>query len=135
MLIKNKKCTNPNNSYLCKVKKQLTYKKIAMSMLLVMSMQLAYAALSFTGIVDDKTRNNKYSLRSLNNYNRKGLTLNAIKSSLQYKGIHIPNATPSFQGSEINSMLQYDNGNTTYIYPYKFKVKVPKFKTPSPSSH
>jgi hypothetical protein len=117
------------------VKKQFTYQKIAMALLLVMSMQMAYAALSFTGIVDDKTRNNKYSLRSLNNYTKKGLTLNAIKSSLQYKGINVPNATPSFQGSEINSMLQYDNGNTTYIYPYKFKVKVPKFKTPSPSSH
>ncbi len=117
------------------VKKQLTYQKIVLVVMLAMSMQLAYAALSFTGIVDDKTRNNKYSLRSLNNYTRKGLTLGAIKSSLQYKGIHIPNATPNFQGNEVNSMLQYDNGNTTYIYPYKFKVKVPKFKTPSPSGH
>ncbi len=117
------------------VKKQLKYQKVVLVVMLAMSMQLAYAALSFTGIVDDKTRNNKYSLRSLNNYTRKGLTLGAIKSSLQYKGIHIPNATPSFQGNEINSMLQYDNGNTTYIYPYKFKVKVPKFKTPSPTGH
>lgn len=117
------------------VKKWFTYKKIALAALLLMSMQLSYAALSFTGIVDDKTRSSKYSLRSLHNYTKKGLTLNAIKSSLQYKGINIPNATPNFQGSEINSMLQYDNGNTTYIYPYKFKVKVPKFKTPTPSSH
>lgn len=134
MLIKNKKRSNWNNSYLCKVKKQYTYKRISIALLLMMSMQMAFAALTFTGIVDDKTRNNKYSLRSLNNYNRKGLTLSAIKSSLQYKGIHIP-TTPSFQGAEVNSMLQYDNGNTTYIYPYKFKVKVPKFKTPSPTSH
>jgi hypothetical protein len=103
------------------VKKWFTYKKMALAALLLMSMQLSYAALSFTGIVDDKTRSSKYSLRSLHNYTKKGLTLNAIKSSLQYKGINI--------------MLQYDNGNTTYIYPYKFKVKVPKFKTPTPSSH
>ncbi len=117
------------------MKKQLKYQKWVLAIALIMSVQLALAALSFTGIVDDKARNSKYSLRSLNSYNKKGLSLNAIKSSLQYNGIHIPNATPSFQGNEINTMLQYNSGNTTYIYPYKFKVKVPKFKTPSSSSH
>ena len=37
------------------------------------------------------------------------------------------------QNNDKNSMLQYNNGNTTYIYPYKIKVKVPKFKTPQES--
>jgi len=33
-------------------------------------------------------------------------------------------------------MLRFDNGNTTYVYPYKFKVKVPtKFKTPVAPHH
>ena len=32
---------------------------------------------------------------------------------------------------EMNTMMRFDNGNTTYVYPYKFKMKVAtKFKTP-----
>jgi hypothetical protein len=116
------------------VKKRISYRKyIMLAALLMGSLQLTYAAFSFTGIVDDKTRNNKYSLRSLNNFAKKGLSLNAIKSNLQYRGIQIPSNATTIVNNEVNSMLQYGNGNTTYIYPYKFKVKVPKFKTPQPN--
>ena len=121
--------------YLCSVKSQLSYKSILVLGAVVLSIQLAFAALSFTGIVDDKYRSSKFSLKSLNNYTKRGLTLNAIKSNLRYKGIHLSSGSTGLQQNEVNSMLQYDNGNTTYIYPYKFKVKVPKFKTPSPSSN
>jgi len=31
--------------------------------------------------------------------------------------------------------VQMQNGSTTFIYPYKAKVKVPKFKTPTPSNY
>ena len=115
--------------------KHLNHKKIALATILLLSMKLTFAAISFTGIVDEKTRNNKYSLRNLNNYSKKGLSLNAIKSNLQFKGIYLPSTSLSLESSEVNSMLQYNNGNTTYVYPYKFKVKVPKFKTPSPVAH
>ncbi len=111
--------------------KQINHKKIALATILLLSMQLAFAAISFTGIVDEKTRNSKYSLRNLNNYAKKGLSLSAIKSNLQFKGVYLPSSSLSLERSEVNSMLQYNNGNTTYIYPYKFKVKVPKFKTPT----
>lgn len=115
--------------------KYINHKKIAIATILLLSMKLTFAAISFTGIVDEKTRNNKYSLRNLNNYSKKGLSLNAIKSNLQFKGIYLPSTSLSLESSEVNSMLQYNNGNTTYVYPYKFKVKVPKFKTPSPAAH
>lgn len=112
--------------------KLLNHKKIAIVIILLLSMKLSFAAISFTGIVDEKTKNNKYSLRNLNNYSKKGLSLNAIKSNLQFKGVYLPTTSLSFESNGVNSMLQYNNGNTTYVYPYKFKVKVPKFKTPSP---
>ena len=112
------------------MKKPNYIKKSVIAAMLIMSMQLIYAASSFTGIVDDKAKNNKYSLRSLNNFSKKGLSLSAIKSTLQYKGLQLSSTSPMLRNSEVNSMLQYNNGNTTYIYPYKFKVKVPKFKTP-----
>ena len=107
--------------------------KIAFVALLVLGMQVAYAALTFTGLADEKNKNNsKFSLRSLNSLSHKSLSLSSLKSSLQYKGGQTY-STPKETGSgfEVNSMLRYDNGNTTYIYPYKYKVKVPKFKTPS----
>jgi len=116
------------------VKKHINHKKIALATILLLSMKLTFAAISFTGIVDEKTKNNKYSLRNLSNYSKKGLSLNAIKSNLQFKGVYLPITSLSLESNEVNSMLQFNNGNTTYIYPYKFKVKVPKFKTPSPSS-
>lgn len=107
--------------------------KITFVALLVLGMQVAYAALTFTGLADEKNKNNsKFSLKSLSSLSHKSLSLSSLKSSLQYKGGQ-NYATPKETGSgfEVSSMLRYDNGNTTYIYPYKYKVKVPKFKTPS----
>lgn len=101
--------------------------------MLIMSLHLAIAAFSFTGIVDDKAKNSKFTLRSLNNFSKKGLSLSAIKSNLHYKGLTLTNNSLMQQNNDKNSMLQYNNGNTTYIYPYKIKVKVPKFKTPQES--
>ena len=105
-------------------------KKASFVALLAMGIQVAYAAFSFTGIADEKTKNSKYSLKNLSALSHKGLSFSSLKSSLQFKGSQLPKDIQS--GSEVNSMLRYDNGNTTYIYPYKFKVKAPKFKTPAP---
>jgi len=101
--------------------------------MLILSLHLAIAAFAFTGIVDDKAKNSKFTLRSLNNFSKKGLSLSAIKSNLQYKGLTLTTNSLMQQNNDLNSMLQYNNGNTTYIYPYKIKVKVPKFKTPQES--
>lgn len=107
--------------------------KIAFVALLVLGMQVTYAALTFSGLTDEKNKNNsKFSLRSLSSLSHKSLSFSSLKSNLQYKGGQAY-STPKETGSgfEVSSMLRYDNGNTTYIYPYKYKVKVPKFKTPS----
>ena len=37
-------------------------------------------------------------------------------------------------GTTFNNMMRFEKGNTTYIYPYKHKVKVAVFKTPTSSS-
>lgn len=36
------------------------------------------------------------------------------------------------QTTYMNSVITFQRGNTTFIYPYQHKVSVPKFKTPSP---
>ena len=110
--------------------------KASIVALLAMGIQVAYAAFSFTGIADEKTKNNKYSLKNLSSLSHKGLSFASLKSSLQYKGTGMQSiGKESASGMEISSMMRYDNGNTAYIYPYKVKVKVPKFKTPSPAQH
>lgn len=38
--------------------------------------------------------------------------------------------TPQF--TTIQSIVTYQRGTTTFIYPYQHKVSVPKFKTPEP---
>ncbi len=112
--------------------KQNYIKKASIVVLLAMGIQVAYAAFSFSGIADEKTKN-KYSLKNLNALH-KGLSFSSLKSSLQYKGTQ-SFSKESASGFEVNSMLRFDNGNTSYLYPYKFKVKAPKFKTPAPPQH
>ncbi|MEO7530557.1 MAG: hypothetical protein ABIS69_04070, partial [Sediminibacterium sp.] len=107
-------------------------KKAAFVALLAMGIQVAYAALSFTGIADEKTKTTKYSLKNLSALSHKGLSFSALRSGLQYKG---PQSKENIIGSDVSSMLRFDNGNTSYIYPYKFKIKAPKFKTPAPPQH
>lgn len=106
-------------------------KKASFVILLAMGIQVVYAAFSFTGIADEKSKNSKYTLRNLSALTHKGLSFSSLKSSLQYKGTQLSTSKETLSGIEVSSMLRFDNGNTTYIYPYKFKVKVSKFKTPA----
>jgi hypothetical protein len=51
---------------------------------------------------------------------------------MQYKSIQsLGLQLKGNDNAEMNSMLRFDNGNSSFVYPYKFKVKVPKFKAPS----
>ena len=113
------------------MKRTYNIHKLAFAALLVMGLQVAYAAFSFTGIADEKLKTTKYSLKNLGSLSHKGLSFSSLKNTLQYKGPQSLSKEMG-SGSEVNSMLRFDNGNTSYIYPYKYKVKAPKFKTPTP---
>jgi hypothetical protein len=83
---------------------------------------------AFTG--NNLTDNKKYSLKNLNT-SEKTFSLNALRSgSFRYKG-----SSDLYQkntGNEVNvqSMIRLEKGNTSYVYPYKYTVKIHKFKTP-----
>jgi hypothetical protein len=118
------------------MKAKQNIKKISFSIILMMAIQVAYAAFSFTGITDEHTKNSKYSLKNLNSFSRKGLTYSAMKSSLQFKGMQLLSNKDNQNNSEMNYMMRFENGNSTFVYPYKFKVRVPtKFKTPVAPHH
>ena len=121
-------------TYFCISMKLKPYiQKAFFAILLVLGMQVMYAAFSFTGLADEKAKSNKYSLKNLSALAHKSLTFASLKSTLTYKGLQQPvSSKETVSGMEVSSTLRYDNGNTTYIYPYKFKVKASKFKTPTP---
>ena len=127
------------------MKGQKHIKTVAIAFVLTLGVKIALAAFSFTGITDEKggTKNNsKYSLKNVNavssHKSLSALSYSSLKSSMQFKGTQLMHSSVSevlTEGGEVSSMLKFDNGNTTYIYPYKFKVRVPKFKTPAPPEH
>lgn len=106
-------------------------KKIIVAATLALSVQVALASISFTGISDEKNKGSKYSLKNLSLLSNRTLSLASVKLRMQFKGSDILTQKNTSTGLEINSLLYYNKGNTTYIMPYKFKVKVPKFKTPT----
>ncbi|MFP5039586.1 hypothetical protein [Parasediminibacterium sp. JCM 36343] len=109
---------------------QKQIKKLSIALLFVLGMNIAFASISFTGISDDKLKNSKFSLRNLNSFHHT-FSLSMLKSSLRYKYSDILRQETNPAGiTEINSMMRYERGNTTFIMPYKYKIKVPKFKTP-----
>jgi hypothetical protein len=58
------------------------------------------------------------------------------KTGFLLKG-NLPGQTNSYmqekapQNGPINSVITIQRGNTTYVYPYKYKTKVAYFKTPA----
>jgi hypothetical protein len=103
--------------------------KIAVALVLVLFVQVSIASIS-SGIADERAKNSKYSLKNLGLRNKKFVPISSLKSDLLFSGSQILNFKKN--GGELNSLMEFDRGNTTYVFPYKFKVRVPKFKTPSP---
>jgi hypothetical protein len=95
---------------------------------------VAHIAMGAFSGVDDKTKN-KYSLKNINSIS-KNYSLSSLHiSSFKFAGSQDLFTQKSADGVEINSMIRLQNGNTTYVYPYKYVVKMPKFKTPTAPAH
>lgn len=89
---------------------------------------------AFSGSADEKNKS-KFSLKNLSKLS-KTYSLYSLKSNnYQFKGIYNFNQPEKNENNlEFNSMIRMENGNTTYVFPYKYKVRVPRFKTPTPPS-
>lgn len=109
-------------------------KKITIASLLIVGVQMAFAAFTLTGITEKKAKDSKYTLKNMHHLSAKAASYSSLKYSLYLKSTAaITTQSTLTNGVEVSSVLRYDNGNTSFVYPYKFKVKVPKFKTPSPA--
>jgi hypothetical protein len=108
-------------------------KKVIVLAIFTMVMPFAFASLSISGTVDEKTKNNRFSLKNISNYSHKSFSMSLLRNNLHNKGNFELKSNP-MGGSQFNSYIQLYDGNTTYVMPYKLKIKVPKFKTPSPNN-
>lgn len=66
-------------------------------------------------------------------FDLKGVTNFSLfsKPGFLYKG-SFSNVEKAPQNTFMNSVITFQRGNTTFIYPYQHKVTVPTFKTPAP---
>jgi hypothetical protein len=108
--------------------KRPAYTKLFFAVMLLFAVELAFGA--FTGKSDDNK--DKYSLKNLNSTPKHIYSLSTFSTgSFRYTGslnMYQQNTGTQLQ---VQSMIRMERGNTTYLYPYKYTVKVPKFKTPT----
>ena len=79
---------------------------------------------------ESKKASEKYSLKNLSSLSHKVSTFHDLKSKLLYKGLTVSSSLNSGLGQ--TNYLKYNKGNITYVIPYRHKVILPRFKTPSP---
>ena len=110
---------------------------LTLAVTLLVGVQTAYAAFTLSGVTTDKRgKQSKFTLKNLNSLSSKSLSYSSLKSTMQYKSIQtLGLQLKGNDNPEMSSMLRFDNGNSSFVYPYKFKVKVPKFKAPSSDSN
>jgi hypothetical protein len=105
-------------------------KKLVFALLLVFAGQFVFAAFTTTGKRSNKQTESKYTLKNLRSFTNKGLSLTSVRYNSKLVATDFSNNGIMKSSTTINN-VQMQNGNTTFIYPYKAKIKVPKFKTPS----
>lgn len=121
------------NTYFCANMKSLNPFSKVILVFLLLGIQITYAAFTLTGLTDEKSKNAKYSLRTLSNISNKTLSFSALRYGLPYQGMQSYTTTRTPSSLLVsNSMLRFGTGNTTYVFSYHVKVKAPKFKTPTP---
>lgn len=112
---------------------EIKMKKLSIAFLFLIAVKLAFASIGVSGISDDKLKSNKYSLKNFSSL-RHTFSLNSLKSKLHYTSSDVYATSNNNSNIQMNSMMKYDRWNTTFIMPFNYKVKVPKFKTPSPNN-
>lgn len=105
------------------------YKNLMIALLLIGATHIALG--SFTG-TSGKKSNNIYSLKNFNKNFYKSASPFSLRANLSYKGIQMLSQKKEANGDiTYTSMMRYERGNTTYIYPYTHKVSASRFITPT----
>ena len=109
--------------------RSIHFKKIMIALMLVSATHIAMG--SFTGSSEKRNRD-LYSLKNFNRNFYKSSSPFSLRASFEYKGLQVVSQKKEINGDvSLNTMMRFEKGNTTYIYPYTHKISVPKFKAPS----
>ena len=110
-----------------------TVRKFFLLLCFIISLQ------GFPSYIGSTIHDNNIRKITLKNFNRNFYRTTAYPSfrlsQFQFKGsqnIYQANSKNLMEGQ---SVISFQNGNTTYVYPYKYKVKMPLFKTPASPNH
>ena len=113
------------------MKRTFSPKNILLLLAFILSMQ------AFASFVDNgsKKSNADISLKHFNKNCYKNTAYPSFRlSKFQFKGSSNIYQTNSNNVVEGQSFIRMENGNTAYVYPYKYKVKTSLFKAPSAAS-
>jgi len=90
---------------------------------------------TFASFIDNGSAKKSHANISLKNFSKSSYKSTAYPSfrlsKFQFNGssdFYQVNSNNAILGQ---SVIRMQNGNTTYVYPYKYKVKMPLFKTPT----
>jgi hypothetical protein len=112
------------------MRKGLKYSKYFTAVVCLLVVQVVYG--SFTGNSDGSK--DKFSLKNLSSVS-KAYSLSSLRiNTFHYKGTTELSQQNIGDQVQVTSMIRMERGNTTFIYPYKYSVKVPKFVTPKAPS-
>jgi hypothetical protein len=106
--------------------------KILTIMLAMLCMEVVVASSFFTGIIEENAKNKKYSLNNLNRSTR-SFSLFSLKNNFSFAGSSVMQQKIGVDKTVTNTMMKFEKGNTTYIIPYNYKVKVSKIKSTQPT--
>ena len=110
------------------MKKGFTYHKLIAVFLLVLAGNMSFG-IGLSGMSGKSSSSSNFTLKNLNK--KKTVVLSPINSNYQFKGSQFLNVKKTGNTVQVNSVVRYQNGNTTYVFPYKYTVKAPLFKTPT----
>ena len=115
------------------MKKLFTVRKFFLLLGFIISLQ------SFAAYIGNTIHDDRIKKITLKNFNRNSYKITAYPSfrlsQFQFKGSQNIFQFSSRHLMEGQSMISFQNGNTTYVYPYRYKVKMPLFKTPVSPNH
>jgi len=115
--------------------KILSPKKMLLLLGFIFSLQ------TFASFVGDngskKTSNSDISLKTFSRNSCKNTAYPSFRlSKFQYTGSSNLYQSNSHNAVEGRSFVRMENGNTAYVYPYKYKAKTSIFKAPvAPTAH
>ena len=110
----------------------IQFKKVFIALLLVGATHIALG--SFTGSTNKRSEE-LYSLKNFNKNFYKSFSPISLRAGFSYKGMQLLSQKKEINGDiSYNSMMRFEKGDTTYIYPYTHKVSVSRFKAPTAST-